>query len=121
MDQRPRHERRAHFRLQYPLAERPTVQSGDRDYEVLDISEGGARMKLLTGGHAAVHQDQPFAGVLRFQDGETVSIEGVVLRSDRIAMVVRLSSGVSAKRMVADQIRLRKRYPLFFDTIEGGS
>jgi hypothetical protein len=54
--------------------------------------------------------------VLRFRDGETVSIEGVVVRSDEKEMIVRFSSGISMKRMVAEQIRLQQKYPMMFGT-----
>ncbi len=119
MDQPSRIHGRAYYRLRYPRAERPTVRIEDRDYEVSEVSERGARI-VLTGA-CAVPRDQPFAGVLRFRDGETGSIEGVVLRSDEKEMVVGLSSGVSLKRMMAEQIRLRQKYPMFFDTIEGAN
>ena len=119
MDQHHNIERRNVYRLRYPRVERPTVRSEDRDYEVSEISEGGVRI-ALTGG-CTVRRDQPFAGVLRFRDGETVSIEGVVLRSDEKEMVVGLSSGVSLKRMMTEQIRLRQKYPAFFDKSEGAS
>ena len=62
--------------------------------------------------------DEPFAGVLRFRDGETASIEGVVLRTGERETVVRLSRGISLKRMVAEQMRVRRKYPVSFDTIE---
>ncbi|MEO2017192.1 MAG: PilZ domain-containing protein [Fuerstiella sp.] len=105
---------RAHYRLPYPQAEGPTVRIEDRDYELSELSEGGA--KILLGGVGAVHGDQTFAGVLRFRDGETVSIEGVVVRSDEKEMIVRFSSGISMKRMVAEQIRLQQKYPMMFGT-----
>ena len=49
---------------------------------------------------------QSFAGVLRFRDGDTVSIRGVVLRTDEKEIVVGLSRGISQKRMAAEQMRL---------------
>ncbi len=35
-------DRRGHYRLRYPEAERPTVRINDLDYLVADLSEGGA-------------------------------------------------------------------------------
>ena len=116
MKQPPSKNERAHYRLLYPQAERPTIRIEDRDYEVSEVSERGAR--ILLAGVGAVHRDQSFAGVLRFRDGETVSVEGVVLRSDEKEMFVRFSSGVSMKRMMAEQIRLRQKYPTVFDTMK---
>jgi len=72
---------------------------------------------LLSGG-CAVRQRQTFAGVLRFSDGDTTPIVGVVLRLEDSEIVVKLSKGISLKRMIAEQIRLRKKYPMFFDRPE---
>ncbi len=72
-------DRRGHYRLRYPEAERPTARINDLDYLVVDISEGGVRV-LLAGGRG-LRRDQRFAGTVLFPDGETVPIEGVVLRS----------------------------------------
>ena len=72
---------------------------------------------MLASG-CAVRLRQTFAGVLRFKDGDTTPIVGVVLRLEGSEMVVKLSKGVSLKRMIAEQSRLRKKYPMFFDRAE---
>ncbi len=112
MDQPEPSERRTHYRLRYPIAERPTARIEDRDYEVSEISERGVKIRLESVSGLAV--EQRFAGVLRFEDGETLGIEGVVLRSDGKESVLKLAQGISQKRIVAEQIRLRQKYPLHF-------
>ena len=104
-------DRRGHYRLRYPEAERPTVRINDLDYLVADLSEEGARI-LLTGS-PGLHQDERFAGAVLFPDGEAVPIEGVVLRSTEKHMVMKLSKAISQKRMMAEQRRVREKYPLF--------
>ncbi len=116
MDQPPGIHGRTYYRLRYPGAERPTVRIEDRDYEVSEVSERGA--KIVLAGACALRLDQPFAGVLRFRDGETVSVEGVVQRFAGKEIVLNLSSGVSLKRMMAEQKRLLQKYPTLFDTTE---
>ena len=71
-------------------------------------------------GDIAHAQVQRFAGTVLFPDDETVPIEGVVLRTAENHMVVKLSKGISQKRMVAEQKRIREKYPLFFDRPAGG-
>ena len=66
----PQDERRRHYRLRYPEAERPTARINDSDYLVVDISEGGVRV-LLAGGRA-LPRDQRFAGTVLFPDGEVL-------------------------------------------------
>jgi hypothetical protein len=117
MDQDPQNQRRRYYRLRYPEVERPTVWFKGRYYEVLEVSEGGAM--ILLGDGCAVRLGQSFVGVVQFQDGETSSIVGVVLRLDENKMVVKLSKGISLRRMMAEQIRLRKKYPMFFESNAG--
>lgn len=45
----------------------------------------------MLAGRYPVAPEQPFVGLLRFGDGETVSVEGVVQRSDEKEVVVDLS------------------------------
>ena len=109
-------DKRRYYRLQYPVPERPTVWFQGCRYAVSEISEGGVRI-ILTGG-CAVRLRQTFAGVIRFKDGGTTPIVGVVIRFHDCEIVVELSKGISLKRMIAEQSRLRKRYPMFFESTE---
>jgi len=117
MDQHPQNQRRSYYRLQYPEVERPTVWFKGRTYEVAEVSEGGAM--ILLGDGCAVSIGQSFAGVVEFEDGETNPIVGVVLRLVENKMIVKLSKGISLRRMMAEQIRLRKKYPMFFESQAG--
>jgi len=119
MDQHPQNQRRRYYRLQYPEVERPTVWFKGRDYEVTEVSEGG--VMILLGDGCAVRLGQSFVGVIQFQDGETNPIVGVVLRIAANKMAVKLSKGISLRRMMAEQIRLRKKYPMFFEGKAGES
>ena len=98
MDKPPRTYKRAYYRLRYPLVERPKVRTEGGDYEVSEVSERGIRI-VLTGSYV-FRRDQPFAGVLRFRYGMNVSIEGVVLRSDKKELIVALSKGPSREQML---------------------
>jgi hypothetical protein len=118
-DQHPQHQRRRYYRLRYPEVERPTVWFKGRYYEAAEVSEGG--VMILLGDGCAVRLGQSFVGVIQFQDGETNSIVGVVLRIDETKMAVKLSKGISLRRMMAEQIRLRKKYPMLFDSKAGAS
>ena len=117
--QRPRIQQRAFFRLRYPTVERPRVQIGDQEFEVSEISEEGA--KIVLAGPCVIDQEQPFVGILRFHDDQADSIEGVVLRSSEDELVASLTRGVSMKRMMSEQIRLRQKFPPAAETPENGS
>jgi hypothetical protein len=101
-------ERRAYFRLWYPEMERPTVTIAHGKFEVLELSEEGARIKL--SGEEGLALGQPFAGHLRFRDGATVAIEGVVARVDGDQGALLLPRGVSLNRMLAEQRQILQRH-----------
>ena len=109
MDQTSSIESRAHYRLRYPTVDRPKIRFEETLYEVSEISEGGVR--IMFSPALEIHKDQPFAGVVHFSDGQTVSIEGTVLRILDEEFVVALSKGVSFNRMIIEQMRLRQKYP----------
>lgn len=119
MGEPTRNQERAHYRLWYPQADRPTLAIGDQKFEVSEISEEGARIVL---SHSFGHdRDEPFTGVLRFSNGESDSVEGVVLRSTQDEVVANLTSGVTLKRMMSEQIRIRQKYPTTLRSSEDSS
>jgi len=113
MEDSPKNNRRAYYRLRYPKAERPKLLSGDQVYEVSEISEKGLRV-VLEG--AEVQRAEPFSGVLSFFDGEEIKVVGTVFRSDERETVVKLTTGISLKRMLDEQLRIREKYPRLHDT-----
>ena len=113
MQQPPDSDQRKYFRLRYPVTERPIIRSGDRDFEVAEISEGGVRI-IVTGGMEFEPGGQ-FSGSILFADGEILDIRGLMLRSMDGEIVVRLSQGISFKRMVAEQALLKQKLTWVFD------
>ncbi|NQV26910.1 MAG: PilZ domain-containing protein [Rhodopirellula sp.] len=109
MDEPPRTQEREFFRLWYPQAERPTLEIGNQKFEVAEISEEGARIVL--SGPFTHDSGESFKGFVRFNDGESDSVEGVVLRVSDSEVVANLKHGVSLKRMISEQVRLRASYP----------
>jgi hypothetical protein len=107
--------RRAHYRLRYPRSERPAIRIGDREFVVMELSEGGTRILLED---LEVKLRQAIAGTLIFKDGERVDVEGSVLRFDGQETIIQFSKGVSLKRMLAEQIHVKRKYPLYFDRAE---
>lgn len=61
MDDPPRIQERAYFRLWYPQADRPTLTIGDQEFVVSEISEEGARI-VLAGPFDHDHEE-PFTGM----------------------------------------------------------
>lgn len=109
------HER-AHYRVAYPQAARPAFipAGGDRAFPVVDCCETGIR---FAPDHVDPEQASPGVGVsgcLRFRDGETLPVEGVVVRIQDGEVAVHLrDTRIPLKRIISEQVFLRSRYPLW--------
>ncbi len=106
-------EKRAYYRLYYPVLDRPVWRVNGRDYEVVEISEGGARLRYGEG--LPERPETPVSGRIKFSDGAETEVAGVVLRKVEGGIVVVLSKGISFRRMLVEQVHLKERYPRFFD------
>jgi len=107
-------QRRRFYRLRYPAKERPTAKLMGKKFSVCEISEQGIR--ILFDDILAFSPGAHVNGVIRFHDGEVVSLEGYALRLDRDELVIQLIAGPSLKRMTKEQLYIRKHYPGFFQT-----
>ena len=114
MDPQSPRDRRAFYRLRYPAVERPTIRINDFEYKVTEISEKGAR--ILFVGENAYSIEKLFTGSVSFCGGETVEIEGSVVWSSEKEIAIRLSKGITLKRMMKEQARLHRKYPLLLDS-----
>jgi hypothetical protein len=108
-------ERRAFFRLRYPEAERPKLLFDNMQFEVVELSESGLRIDL---GGRQLETGRTVLGWVRFRDYEANVVEGAVLRTEGQEAVVLLSLKISLKRMLDEQRRLIKLYPMLFERSE---
>ncbi len=108
------HER-AHYRLAYPVMERPRLLLDDAGVEVVDCSEKGLRFR--TADRPMPELGARVQGTLVFRLGETEAVEGVVVRFQAGEVAVLLTGrGVPFSRIWEVQRRLRSRYPDRFRT-----
>ncbi len=106
---------RAHYRLAYPVAERPRLLLEGAALPVVDCSEMGLRLR--TAGGPVPEPGTRVRGTLVFRRGETEEVEGTVVRTRAGEMAVHLTGrGVPFARIWAEQRRLRDRYPDRFRT-----
>ena len=97
-------QKRRHFRVAYPLSNRPQLLLNGEKYDVVDISEQGIKYccpgcGMTTGG--------ALEGVVEFPDGETFDIEGKALR---VEVILQLRKGIPYTQIVKEQMRLIKEY-----------
>lgn len=101
-------QRREHFRVAYPLAERPKLKMWEREHNVIDISEQGVKFRYDSS--ITVRSTKIIRATIRFHDGELVSIEGKVVRSGTNEAILVLSKGIPYKRIVEEQRYIKSKY-----------
>ena len=106
--ERPVSERRAFFRLRYPIFERPRLYIYRQEYETCEMSEYGVR--LSGPGVATMPIGMPVEALLTFRDGETLMIAGKVLRIDHGEVVLVLTIPIPGQRIMKEQRYLLSRY-----------
>lgn len=111
MSDNRRDQRRAHFRLQYPVPERPIMEVDGRQHQVVEIAEGGIR--IVVNRDESMQVGNPFAGEISFHDKVSERVQGEVLRLDAELAVIKLSLGLSLHRVVVEQAYIQKKYPMF--------
>lgn len=99
-------DRRAFYRVQYAGSGRPAIRAGDLLGAVLDVSERGLR--YATEEPPGVATGNGLSAQVRFGDGSTVHVRGMVTRVDGHEVSVRLfSPGLSLGVILNEQRRLR--------------
>lgn len=70
-------ERRRYYRIEYPAPMRPTLKIRKHEFQVLDISEKGVRFLK----DKQVRFGRWVSGEVTFYDGQTMIIEGKIVRN----------------------------------------
>ncbi len=85
----------------------------DRRYSVAEVSEKGLR--VVVENSSVLYRGMSMKGVLLLHGGKLIEIEGAILRFDGNEVIIKLKQGPSFKHMLAEQMRLRRKYPLLFN------
>ena len=102
--------RRGHYRISYEAGQRPTLRieapslelTGEHEFDVLDISEQGVRFQ----NDQNVHFSDTVRGEIVFIDGETVMIEGQIVRETGAQLSLKLLSPIPFKSIIKEQRRI---------------
>jgi len=103
------YERRRFYRLRYPASVRPYMQYRQWKFPVAEISEQGLRFKIIEEAldHLVLH----IKAKVFFNDGESLDIEGRILRIEDDEIILQLSVGIPLKRMISEQHFVIKACP----------
>lgn len=100
--------RRAHYRVTYPIAERPTLVIGRNSYGVLQCSEQGLRYEIPDRRLPALGAE--LTGTVQFCRGARVEVAGEVTRahSGEVVLFLRMQ-GIPFSEMLLEQQYLRSK------------
>lgn len=98
---------RAFYRVVYPQFLRPTLRLGDEPFQVLDLSEAGVRFSAPVPGR--FEPGAAIDGVIELLAGQTVAVEGTVVRRQGHEVAVSLVRGVPFAVMLDQQRLLQQR------------
>jgi hypothetical protein len=103
-------QKRGHYRLEYPVSDRPSVLVNGHQYEVVDVSEQG--MKFKCQNKITPDKDSPFKATVFFKDGKSFDVSGTILRYDaeQDQCVVQLTKGIPLAKMIEEQLLLIRKY-----------
>lgn len=100
--------RRAHYRVTYPIAERPSFEIGRNTFEILQCSERGLRYEVPDRGFPALGAE--VGGIIQFRRGTRVEVVGEVTRahSGEVVLFLRMR-GIPYSEMLLEQQYLRSK------------
>jgi len=103
-------QKRGHYRLEYPVSDRPSVLINGVQYEVIDVSEKGLKFKC--NNTITPDKDAPFKGTVFFKDKKNFDVAGSILRFDaeNDYCVVILTKGIPLAKMIEEQLILIRKY-----------
>ena len=105
---------RAHYRIEYPESVRPVFSPAGQARAaapVVDCCERGFRFAATDMALESVEAGVPLEGELRFRDGGSVPVRGVVVRVQGGEVAVHLDAEpIPLKRILSEQLFLRKHH-----------
>lgn len=99
---------RAHYRICYPLSNRPVFEAHGKKHPVIDVSEQGLAISVADDG--IKHATQAITGRIHFLDGDVITVTGKVLRHDTKSVILLLSAGVPLPIIMKEQRFLLQKF-----------
>lgn len=106
---KPGSEQRQHYRIRYPLFDRPTFECQGKKYPIIDISEQGLAF-AVPNRSAARSFTPPLTGRIVLKSGDAVTVSGKILRSSDDTVILLLKQGVPYALVMKEQRFLLQKY-----------
>ncbi len=98
-------QKRAYFRIVYPVGDRPKIMLRNETFDVIDLSEMGVRFVSRNAGRW-LGVAEALQATIVFFDKEKVTVIGRVLRANDDQVILHLSRGIPLTKVMAEQRRI---------------
>ena len=105
----PMSQRRNYFRVKFPVTQRPCLMVNSAQFEVLELSETGARVNA--GGSTSLAAAEPVNATIQFRDGTSAQVVGCLYRRESNEVILRFRDNLPYPVIAAEQRRLLKLFP----------
>jgi hypothetical protein len=105
----PMSQKRDHFRIVFPLDQRPCLAAGLAEWDVIDLSENGARVAV--SGNTSLCSREAFAATIRFHDGAAGAVIATIQRREQDHVTLSFAEPLAYSLIMAEQRRLLRLFP----------
>lgn len=102
-------QKRNHFRIPYPITERPRLVMAGAEFEVLDLSARGARVAFNKNSRDP--GDGICPATIRLKDATTIETVATVHRREANRLVLRFATELPYSVIAGEERRLLKLFP----------
>ncbi|MCW9013914.1 MAG: PilZ domain-containing protein [Gammaproteobacteria bacterium] len=105
-------QQREYYRINYPMAERPSLISREEEFEVIDVSEYGVKFKIQEISPFILGEE--VTADIRFSDDEVYPCSGHINRYTNKEVVILLETPIPLNKIRSEHIHLiNRRSPLY--------
>ena len=101
-------QKRASFRVEFPINYHPSVAHESSIYDVHDLSEFGVKFKVGKQNPFSTGEDVD-ANII-FPDGEKFKLVGQIIRIDGIYAIIHLSKPIPLSKVRSEHLHLIQNY-----------
>jgi hypothetical protein len=102
-------QKRDHFRIVFPVGQRPCLAAGLAEWDVIDLSENGA--KVMVKREASPGNRGAFAATIRFHDGTSTQVSAAVQRREGNCVILSFAEPLAYPLIMGEQRRLLRLFP----------
>ncbi len=102
-------DQRQHYRIRYPLQERPAFECMGKKYMILDVSEKGLAFRIEEKDPITKATSE-LKGRIAFKSGDVVNIAGKILRHADNTVILIMQTGIPLAVMMKEQRFLIQKY-----------